>query len=122
METKLEIDIGYKGFGEHVLSIRRYFYKEGKISLNMIECCHKLYDRLYESIEQVNQLIEKGRFEKIWLNENVCTEVFKYKGESEIYIRHTDEAVKLTKTNWENLVFLMEKHAKTIGFDRYFDV
>ena len=35
----------------------------------MVECRHKLYGRLYESIEKVNQLIEKGLFEKIWLNE-----------------------------------------------------
>ena len=122
MDTKVEIDIGYKGFGEHVLSIRRYFYKEGKISLNMVECRHELYDRLYESIEKVNQLIQKGLFETIWLNENVCIEVFKYKGESQIHIRHTDEGVMLTKTNWENLVWLMQKYAKMIGFDRYFGV
>ena len=69
MDTKVEIDIGYKGFGEHVLSIRRYFYKDGKISLTMIECRHKLYDRLYESVGKINHLIEKGSFEKIWLDE-----------------------------------------------------
>ena len=55
MDTKVEIDIGYKGFGEHVSSIRRYFYKEGKISLNMVECRH---NRLYENTEKVNQLLE----------------------------------------------------------------
>ena len=51
----MEIDIGYKGFGKHVLSTRRYRYESGKINLSMIECCHKLYDRLYESIGQINQ-------------------------------------------------------------------
>ena len=121
MDTKVEIDIGYKGFGEHVLSIRRYFYKDGKISLTMI-CRHKLYDRLYESVGKINHLIEKGSFEKIWLDENDCIEVFKYKGESQIHIRHTDEGVMLNKTHWENLVWLMQKYAKTIGFDRYFGV
>ena len=120
MDTKVEIDIGYKGYGEHLLSIRRYRYKDGKIILSMVECRHKLYDRLYESIGKINHWIEKGSFEKMWLNENVYVEVFKYKGESEIHIRHTDEGVMLTKTHWENLVRLMEKYAKTIGFDRYF--
>ena len=62
----------------------------------MIECRHKLYDSLYESIDKVNNLIEKGIFEKIWLNENVCIEV-----ETEIYIRHRNEGVMLTKTHWE---------------------
>ena len=83
MDTKVEIDIGYKGFGEHVLSIRRYRYENGKINLSMIECRHKLYDKLYDSIDKINHFIEKGTFEKIWLNENVSVEVFKYKGESE---------------------------------------
>ena len=122
METKVEIDIGYKGFGEHLLSIRRYRYEDGKINLSMIECQHTLYDRLYESIDKVNDLIEKGLFEKIWLNENVCIEVFKYKGETEIHIRHRDEGVMLTKIHWENLISLMSKYAKMIGFDRYFGV
>ena len=35
----------------------------------------------------MNQLIEKGLFEKIWLNENVYIEVSKYKGESQLHIR-----------------------------------
>ena len=80
----------------------------------MIECHHKLYDRLYESVGKINHLIEKGSFEKIWLDENVCIEVFKYKGESQIHIRHTDEGVMLTKTHWENLVWLMQKYAKNM--------
>ena len=37
-------------------------------------------------------------------------------------MRHTDEGIMLTKTNWENLIHLMQKYAKTIGFDRYFGV
>ena len=122
MDTKVEMDIGYKGFGEHVLSIRRYFYKDGKIRFNMVECRYKLYDRLYKNIEKVNQLLEKGVFENIWLNENVCIEVLKYKGESKIHIRHTDGGVMLTKTNWENLISLMQKYVKAIGFDRYFGI
>ena len=122
MDTKVEIDIGYKGFGEHVLSIRRYRYESGKINLSMIECRHKVYDRLYESIGQINQWIDKGSFEKMWLNENVCVEVVKYKGESQIHIRNADEGVMLTKTHWENLVRLMEKYAKTLGYNRYFGV
>ena len=73
----MEIDIGYKGFGGHVLSIRRYHYENGKINLSMIECRHKLYDRLYEGVGEINQWIEKGIFGKMWLNENVCVEVFK---------------------------------------------
>ena len=122
MDTKLEIDIAYKGFGEHVLSIRRYRYENGKISWSMIECRHKLYDRLYESIGEINEWIEKGCWENKWLNENVCVEVVKYKGESQIYFRNTDEGVMLTKTHWENLVRLMEKYSKTLGYDRYFGV
>ena len=55
MDMKVETYIGYKGFGEHVLSIRRYRYEDGKINLSMIECRHKLYDRLYESVGQINQ-------------------------------------------------------------------
>ena len=51
----MEIYIGYKGFGEHVLSIRRYHFENGKINVNIIECHHKLYDRLYQSIGQINQ-------------------------------------------------------------------
>ena len=66
MDTKVEIDTGNKDFGEHVLSIRRYFYKDGKISLNMIESRHKVYNRLHENIQKVNQLLEKAAFDKIW--------------------------------------------------------
>ena len=40
------------------------YLKDGKINLNMIECRHKLYDRLYEGVGQINQWIEKGIFEK----------------------------------------------------------
>ena len=54
------------------------------------------------------------------LNENVSVEVFKHKTESEIHIRNSDEGVMLTKTHWENLVHLMEKYTKKLGFDRYF--
>ena len=82
MDSKVEIDIGYKCFGEHVLSIRRYFYKEGKINLNMVECRHNLYDRLHENIEKANQFIEKAVFDKIWLSGTVYVEVLKCKGES----------------------------------------
>ena len=64
MDSKVEIDIGYKGFGEHVLSIRRYRYEDGKINLSMIECRHKLYYRLYQSRGKINHWIEKGIFEK----------------------------------------------------------
>ena len=87
MDTKVEIDIGYNGFGEHILSIRRYRCEDGKINLSMIECRHKLYDRLYESIDKINHWIEKGTFAKMLLNENVSVEVFKYKTESEIHIK-----------------------------------
>ena len=58
----------------------------------------------------------------MWLNENVCVEVFVYRGETEIYIRDRDEGVMLTKTHWENLVRLMERYEKMLGFDRYFGV
>ena len=116
----MEIDIGYKGFGFHVLSVRRYRYENGEIQVNMIECHHKLYDRLYESVGQINQWIEKGSFEKVWLNESVCVEVVEYRGESEIHLRNLDEGVMLTKTQWENLVSLMKRYEKRIGFDRYF--
>ena len=54
----------------------------------------------------------------MWLNENVLVEVFKYKGESEIHIRNSDEGVMLTKTPWEN----RKKYAKMLGFDQYFGV
>ena len=118
MGTKVEIDIGYKGFGVHVLSVKRYRYENGEIKVNMIECRHKLYDRLYESVGQINQWIEKGIFEKVWLNESVCVEVVQYRGESEIHLRNTDEGVMLTKTQWENLVCLMERYEKRLGFDR----
>ena len=66
--------------------------------------------------------MDKGSWEKMWLNENVCVEVVKYKEESQIHIRNTDKGVMLTKTHWENLVHLMEKYAKTLGYDRYFGV
>ena len=122
MGRKVEIDIGYKGFGEHVLSVRRYRYENGKINVSRIECCHKLYDRLYESVGQINQWIDKGAFEKLLLNESFCVEVVQYKGESQIHMRNTDEGVMLTKTHWENFVRLMERYEKTLGFDRYFRV
>ena len=64
MDTKVEIDIGYKGFGEHILSIRRYCCEDRKINLSMIECRHKLYDKLHESIDKINHWIEKGTFAK----------------------------------------------------------
>ena len=47
-------------------------------------------------------------------------EVLKCKGESQIHIGRLNEIVMLTKTNWENLVCLMQKYAKTIGFERHF--
>ena len=64
----------------------------------------------------MNQLIERGLFEKIWLNENVYIEVFKYKGESQIHIRHTDEGVMLTKNK---LGEFSTFNAKMIAFDRF---
>ena len=37
-------------------------------------------------------------------------------------MRNTDEGVMLTKTHWKNLVRLMERYEKRLGFDRYFGV